>query len=81
MAFGLMPSELLPFVILEKVFWFLLLVFFFFFFFFLFFFVFLNNFRNFFIFCINIDIDDFLLLDKNKGLGINSFTIVSLSNS
>ena len=31
-----------------------------------------------FIFCINVDIDQMLLLDKNKGLGINSFIVISL---
>ena len=29
-----------------------------------------NNFSNIFIFCINIDIDEVLLLEKNKGLGL-----------
>ena len=33
----------------------------------------LNNFRNRFIFCTNVDIDEVLLLYKNKGLRINSF--------
>ena len=47
---------------LEEVFWFLLLIL-------------LNNFRNLFIFCINFDIDEVLLLDKNKDLGINSFRV------
>ena len=46
------------FVILEKAFWFLLLIL-------------LNNFRNLFIFCINIDIDEVLLSDKNKGIVIS----------
>ena len=32
--------------------------------------------RNLFIFCINVDIDKMLLSDKNKGLGINSFTVI-----
>ena len=50
-----MPLELFPFVILEKMFWFLLLIL-------------LNNFRNLFTFCINVDIDEVLLLDKKKGL-------------
>ena len=30
-----------------------------------------NNLRNLFIFCIKVDIDEILLLEKNKGLGIN----------
>ena len=30
----------------------------------------LNNFRNHFVFCINVDIDVVLLLDKKKGLGL-----------
>ena len=34
-----------------------------------------------FIFCINVDIDELLLIDKNKGLGINSFRVISLYNS
>ena len=41
----------------------------------------LINFRNLFIFCINIDIDKMLLIDKNKGLGFNSFRVISLCNS
>ena len=40
----------------------------------------LNNYRNI-IFCINIDIDEVLLLDKNKDLGINSFRVIFLYNS
>ena len=32
----------------------------------------LNNLRKVFIFCINVVIDKMLLLDKNKGLGVNS---------
>ena len=34
----------------------------------------------FFIFCIkfNVDIDEMLLLEKNKGHGINSFGVISL---
>ena len=63
-----MPIELFPFIILEKQFWFLLLIL-------------LNNFRDLFIFCINVDIDKILLLDKNKGLGIKSFRVISLCNS
>ena len=41
----------------------------------------LNNFRNLFIFCVNIDIDELLLLDKNKNLGLislESFPILIL---
>ena len=45
------PSELFPFVILEKTFWFLLLIL-------------LSNLRNLFIFCINVDVDEMLLLEK-----------------
>ena len=40
--------------------------------------VLLNNLRNLLIFCINVDIDKMLLLQKNEGLGINSFRIISL---
>ena len=54
---GLIPLELFPFVILEKVFWFLFLIL-------------LNNFRNLFTFCIKVDIDEVSLLDKNKGLKV-----------
>ena len=39
----------------------------------------LNNFRNLFIFCVNIDIDE-LLLDKNKDQWIKSFRVISLCN-
>ena len=53
----LIPLELFHFVVLEKMFWCPLLML-------------LNNFRNLFIFCINIDIDEVLLLDKNKDLGL-----------
>ena len=35
-------------------------------------------FRNIFIFCINLDIDEVLLLDKNKGLKINSLELFPL---
>ena len=35
-----------------------------------------NNVRNLFIFCINFDMDDLLLLDKNKDLGVNSCRII-----
>ena len=66
---------LFPFVILEKLFyysilfyWFLLLIL-------------LNNFRSLFKICINIDIDMVLLIDKTKGLGFNSFRVISLCNS
>ena len=48
---NLIPLELFPFVIFENAFWFLLLIS-------------LNNFRKRFIFCINVDIDEMLLLDK-----------------
>ena len=63
-----MSSNFFKFVILEKVFSFLL-------------FILLNNFKNLFIFCKNIDIDVVLLLDKNKGLGFNAFSVILLSNS
>ena len=52
--------ELFPFVIFEEAFWFLLLILL----------NLLNNFRNLFIICTNVDIDKVFLLDKNKGLGI-----------
>ena len=61
---GFIPIELFPLVILEKVFWFLLLIPL----------IFLNNSRNHFIFCINID--KMLLLDKNKGLGVSFFFVI-----
>ena len=67
-AKGLIALELFPFIILEKPFWFLLLIL-------------LNNFRNLFIFCIIVDIDGVMLLDKNKGQGVNSFSVISLCNS
>ena len=41
----------------------------------------LNNLRNLFIFCINIYIDEMLLLEKNNSLRGNSFTVISLCNS
>ena len=41
----------------------------------------LNNLRNLFIFCINICIDELLLLDKNKDLGFNSIRVICLCNS
>ena len=41
-------------------------------------FVLLNNLRNLFMFCINVDIDETLLLEKNNGLGLNSFRVISL---
>ena len=59
--------ELFPFVILEKEFWFLLLIL-------------LNDFRILFVFGINIDIEE-VLLNKNKGLRVNYFRVVSLCNS
>ena len=49
-------------------FWFLLLIL-------------LNNLRNLFIFCINVDIDKMLLLHKNKGLEANFFEVISLCKS
>ena len=49
-------------------FWFLLLIL-------------LNNLRDLFIFCMNVDIDKMLLLDNNKSLGVNSFRVISLCNS
>ena len=36
----------------------------------------LNNLGNLFVFCINVVIDEVLLLDKNKGLGVNSFRVI-----
>ena len=36
---------------------------------------FLNNLRNLYISCINVDIDKVLLLHKNEGLGVNSFRV------
>ena len=50
----LASSLFLIFVILEKAFWYLLLIL-------------LNDFRNFFTFYINLDIDEVLLLDQNQG--------------
>ena len=50
-------SKLFPCAILEKVFEFLLLIL-------------LNNLRNRFIFCINVDIDEMLLSELNNGLEI-----------
>ena len=38
----------------------------------------LNNFRNLFIFCIYIDIEEVLLLDKNNCVVVNSFIVVYL---
>ena len=35
----------------------------------------LKNFKNLFIFCINIDIDELLLLDKKKHLGLKSLEL------
>ena len=49
-------------------FWFLLLIL-------------LKNQRNLFIFCINVDIDEILLLKENKGPGFNSFRVISLCYS
>ena len=49
---------LFPFVILENVFWFPILIL-------------LNNLRTLFFFCINVGIDEVLLLKKNKGLGVS----------
>ena len=40
-----------------------------------------NSLGNLFIFCINGDIDEMLLLEKNKGLGINSFRVISFHYS
>ena len=65
---GFIALELFPFVILKKAFWFLLLIL-------------LDNFRILFIFCINVDSDEVLLFDKKKGLGFNSFGVISLCNS
>ena len=59
---------LFPFVIFEKAFWFLRIIL-------------LNSFRDLFIFCINVDIDELLLLDKSKDLGVNSFRVISFCNS
>ena len=47
-AYGLIALEIFSFIILEKAFWCLLLIL-------------INNFRNLFIFCINVDIDEMLL--------------------
>ena len=41
----------------------------------------LNNLRILFIFCINVDTDEMLLLDKKKGIWINSFRVISLCTS
>ena len=43
--------------------------------------VLLYNLRNLFIFCINVDIEEILLLDKNNSTGINSFIVIYLCNS
>ena len=64
MEFACPLRELFPFVSLEKVFWFLLIL--------------LNNLRNLFIFCINVDIDVMLLLKKIKDLLVNAFRVFSL---
>ena len=53
----LITLQLFPIVILESAFCFLSLIL-------------LNNFRYLFIFCVNVDIDEVLLLDKNKVLEI-----------
>ena len=68
MVYGLIPLELFPFVIVEKVFWVLLLIL-------------LNKFIILFIFSINVDIDEMLLLYKNKDLEINSGRAIYLCNS
>ena len=44
-------------------------------------FILLDNLRNLFVFYKNVDYDKILLLYKKKGLGINSFRIISLCNS
>ena len=67
-VYGLIPLELFPFVILEKARWFLLLAL-------------LNNFRNLHVLCINVDIDELLLLDKTKNLEVNFLRVISLCNS
>ena len=41
----------------------------------------LKNFRDLFRFCIYVDIDEMLLLDKHTGLGVNSFRAISLCKS
>ena len=41
----------------------------------------LNNLRNLFVFCKNVDTDKMQLLHKNKGLGVNFFRVISLCNS
>ena len=38
----------------------------------------LNNLSFFFLFCINVDINEILLLEKNKGLRVNFFRVISL---
>ena len=38
----------------------------------------LNNFRDLFIFCINVDTDEIFLLEKNKGLWVNFFRVIFL---
>ena len=44
-------------------------------------FILLNDLRNLFIFCTDVDIDEVLLLDKNKGLGIDTLRVISLCGS
>ena len=41
----------------------------------------LNNLRHLFIFYINFDIDEMLLLETNMGLGVNSFRVIFLCYS
>ena len=38
----------------------------------------LNSLRNLFIFCVNVDIDEILLLQNNKGQRVNFFRVISL---
>ena len=41
----------------------------------------ISNIRNLIIFCINVDIHEMLLLQKNKGQGINTLIVIPLCNS
>ena len=66
----LIPFELFPFTFLLKAFWFLLLILL----------ILLNNYKNLFIFCVTVDIDE-VLLDENKDLWDNSFRVIILCNS
>ena len=52
-----------------------------FFFFFFFLYILINIIRNLNIFCINDHINEMLLLQKNKGQGINTVIVIPLCNS